>query len=102
MGAALFAEPVTADQASDWGMIWESVPDEKFAQTWRDRASHLANGPTVAYANVKKSIRASFDNGLEKQLLLEAKLQGECGKTNDFREGVLAFLEKRAANYEGR
>ena len=70
------------------------MPDEKFAQTWRDRASHLANGPTVAYANVKKSIRASFDNGLEKQLLLEAKLQGECGKTNDFREGVLAFLEK--------
>jgi 2-(1,2-epoxy-1,2-dihydrophenyl)acetyl-CoA isomerase len=102
MGAALFAEPVTADQASDWGMIWESVPDAEFEQTWRDRASHLANGPTVAYANVKKSIRASFDNGLEKQLLLEAKLQGECGKTNDFREGVLAFLEKRAANYEGR
>lgn len=102
MGAALFAEPVTADQASAWGMIWESVPDEDFAQTWRDRANHLANGPTVAYENVKKSIRASFDNGLEKQLLLEAKLQGECGKTNDFREGVLAFLEKRAANYEGR
>jgi 2-(1,2-epoxy-1,2-dihydrophenyl)acetyl-CoA isomerase len=102
MGAALFAEPVTADQASDWGMIWESVPDVDFAQVWRDRAAHLAHGPTVAYENVKKSIRASFDNSLEKQLLLEAKLQGQCGKTHDFREGVLAFLEKRAANYEGR
>ena len=102
MGAALFAEPVTADQASQWGMIWESVPDEDFAQVWRDRAAHLANGPTVAYENVKKTIRASYDNNLEKQLLLEAKLQGQCGKTHDFREGVLAFLEKRAANYEGR
>ena len=102
MGAALFAEPVTADQASDWGMIWESIPDDDFDQTWQNRAAHLANGPTKAYENVKKSIRASFDNNLEKQLLLEAKLQGECGKTHDFREGVLAFLEKRAANYEGR
>ncbi len=102
MGAALFAEPVSADQASDWGMIWESVPDDDFEQVWRDRAAHLANGPTVAYENVKKTIRASYDNNLEKQLLLEAKLQGQCGKTHDFREGVLAFLEKRAANYEGR
>ncbi|MEP5761118.1 MAG: enoyl-CoA hydratase-related protein [Litoreibacter sp.] len=102
MGASLFAEPISADQASDWGMIWESVPDDAFEQTWRTRAAHLANGPTAAYANVKKSIRASFDNSLEKQLLLEAKLQGECGKSHDFREGVLAFLEKRAANFEGR
>ena len=102
MGAALFAEPITADQASDWGMIWESIADDEFESTWRERASHLANGPTVAYANVKKTIRASYENGLEKQLLLEAKLQGECGKTFDFREGVLAFLEKRAAKYEGR
>ncbi|EPX79005.1 enoyl-CoA hydratase-related protein [Litoreibacter arenae] len=102
MGAALFAEPLTAEQASAMGMIWEAVPDDSFAQHWRDRASYLANGPTEAYTRVKKIIRSSFDNDLEKQLLLEAKLQGECGKTHDFREGVLAFLDKRAANYEGR
>ncbi len=102
MGAALFAEPITADDASQMGMIWESVPDEDFASHWKERASYLANGPTAAYTNVKKIIRDSFENGLEQQLLLEAKLQGECGKTHDFREGVLAFLEKRAANYEGR
>ncbi|SFR49069.1 enoyl-CoA hydratase-related protein [Litoreibacter janthinus] len=102
MGAALFAEPLTADQASAMGMIWESVADEEFAQHWKNRATHLANGPTEAYARVKKIMRSSFENDLEKQLLLEAKLQGECGKTHDFREGVLAFLDKRAANYEGR
>ena len=102
MGAALFAEPITADQASAMGMIWEAVADEEFAQHWQDRATYLANGPTEAYTRVKKIIRSSFENDLEKQLLLEAKLQGECGKTHDFREGVLAFLDKRAANYEGR
>ncbi|RLJ41762.1 2-(1,2-epoxy-1,2-dihydrophenyl)acetyl-CoA isomerase [Litoreibacter meonggei] len=102
MGAALFAEPLTAEQASAMGMIWEAVPDDDFAQHWKDRATHLANGPTEAYARVKKIIRSSFENDLEKQLLLEAKLQGECGKTHDFREGVLAFLDKRAAHYEGR
>jgi 2-(1,2-epoxy-1,2-dihydrophenyl)acetyl-CoA isomerase len=102
MGAALFAEPLTADQASAMGMIWESVPDAEFDAKWRDRASHLANGPTEAYSRVKKIIRASFENDLEKQLMLEAKLQGECGKTHDFKEGVMAFLDKRAANYEGR
>ncbi|NNK77784.1 MAG: 2-(1,2-epoxy-1,2-dihydrophenyl)acetyl-CoA isomerase [Litoreibacter sp.] len=102
MGTSLFAEPVTAQQASDWGMIWEAVPDEAFEQHWKDRAAHLAKGPTMAYQRVKQSIRASFENDLERQLILEARLQGECGNTHDFQEGVLAFLEKRAANYEGR
>lgn len=102
MGAALFAEPMTAKEASACGMIWEAVPEETFADHWKERAAYLANGPTAAYARVKEVIRGSFENGLEKQLLLEAKLQGECGKTHDFREGVLAFLEKRAAKYEGR
>jgi len=102
MGAALFAEPVTATQASDWGMIWEAVPDDGFADHWYGRADKLAKGPTAAYAHVKQAIRGSFDNTLNDQLALEAKLQGECGKTRDFKEGVLAFLEKRPANYEGR
>ncbi|MCY4333912.1 MAG: enoyl-CoA hydratase-related protein [Litoreibacter sp.] len=102
MGAALFAEPVTAQQASDWGMIWEAVPDDDFERVWKDRASQLANGPTAAYSRAKQAIRKGYENGLEKQLLLEAKLQGELGKTHDFREGVLAFLDKRAAGFEGR
>ena len=56
----------------------------------------------MAYGHVKDAIRQSYDNSLEEQLLLEARLQGRCGKTRDFREGVLAFLEKRPAEYEGR
>ena len=102
MGTALFAEPVTAQQASDWGMIWEAVPDAEFEAKWKARAVQLADGPTQAYARVKSAIRSSYDNDLEKQLMIEAKLQGECGRTHDFREGVLAFMEKRTANYEGR
>ena len=102
MGAALFAEPVSAKQAADWGMIWEAVPDDDFEAHWQRRAAALAAGPTVAYRQTKEALRASFSNSLEDQLLLEAKLQGRCGKTRDFREGVLAFLEKRPAEFEGR
>lgn len=102
MGAALFAEPVTAQQASDWGMIWEAVADDQFATVWKDRAMQLANGPTRAYQRAKEALRQSYDNTLEKQLMIEAKMQGELGKSHDFREGVLAFLDKRAAAFEGR
>ena len=102
MGAALFAEPITARQAADWGMIWEAVPDASFEARWRDRAAKLASGPTTSYIGIKEALRASAGNTLEEQLLLEAKLQGRCGKTRDFREGVLAFMEKRPAQYEGR
>ncbi len=102
MGAALFAEPITAQQASDWGMIWEAVPDQDFDAHWRARAAKLASGPTVAYRHAKEALRSSFENDLEQQLTLEAQLQGACGKTRDFKEGVVAFMEKRPAAYEGR
>lgn len=102
MGAALFAEKVSAREASDWGMIWECVPDEAFREHWRARAAQLAHGPTAAFRRIKQAMRASFDNDLDTQLALEARLQGECGHTRDFREGVVAFLEKRPAVYEGR
>jgi 2-(1,2-epoxy-1,2-dihydrophenyl)acetyl-CoA isomerase len=102
MGAALFAEKVTARQAADWGMIWEAVPEAEFEARWQARARQLADGPTVAYRNVKQAIRQSLSNDLGAQLSLEARLQGECGRTRDFREGVLAFLEKRPARFEGR
>lgn len=102
MGASLFAEPVSARQAAEWGMIWEAVADDSFEAHWRERAATLAAGPTVAYRHTREAIRSSFDNSLEDQLLLEARLQGRCGKSRDFREGVVAFLEKRPAEYEGR
>ncbi|MGR3344906.1 MAG: enoyl-CoA hydratase-related protein, partial [Paracoccaceae bacterium] len=102
MGAAMFAEPVRARQASDWGMIWEAVADDDFEEHWRARAAKLAAGPTIAYRNMKTALRASYDNDLTEQLTLEARLQGECGNTRDFKEGVMAFMEKRPAKYEGR
>lgn len=102
MGAALFAEPITARQADDWGLIWEAVADDVFETHWRARAATLASGPTAAYAAAKQAIRASMESSLDAQLAFEAKLQGQCGKTRDFQEGVTAFLEKRTPSYEGR
>lgn len=102
MGAMLFADRIGARQAADWGMIYECVPDDVFVTHWQARAHHLANGPTAAYAALKQALRASPGNGLEQQLALEARLQGQCGATADFNEGVAAFLEKRAARFVGR
>ncbi|MEM1267836.1 MAG: enoyl-CoA hydratase-related protein [Pseudomonadota bacterium] len=102
MGAALFAEKVTAVDADAWGMIWEAVPDADFASRVMMRAEHLASGPTAAYRLIKQAMRESFDNRLPDQLALEAALQGQAGQTRDFTEGVMAFLEKRPARYEGR
>lgn len=101
MGAALLAEPVPAKQAEDWGMIWESVPDDRFAEVVALRAAKLAAGPTGAYAALKQALRGAFDQSLEAQLAVEARLQGACGASGDFREGVAAFLEKRAPKFTG-
>ena len=102
MGAALFAEPVSARQAEAWGMIWEAVEDDLFAAHVARRARQLAQGPSVAYGALKQALRASATNDLEAQMALEAQLQGECGRSRDFSEGVVAFLDKRAAVFEGR
>ncbi|MDF1871529.1 enoyl-CoA hydratase-related protein [Vannielia sp.] len=102
MGAALFADSITARQAEAWGMIWETVADDGFEAHWRGRAAHLAKGPTLAYRQMKQAIRASYENTLEEQLAVEAAGQGVCGSSTDFHEGVTAFLEKRAPRFEGR
>ena len=102
MGAALFAEPVSARQADEWGMIWEAVPDDAFDAQWRRRAEHLAKGPTEAYAQIKRAVRDSWDNSFDGLLNVAARLQGQCGQTRDFQEGVLAILEKRKETFEGR
>ncbi|NRB04979.1 MAG: enoyl-CoA hydratase/isomerase family protein [Rhodobacteraceae bacterium] len=102
MGAALFAEKISARQADEWGLIWEAVPEDGFEAAWRGRAEFLATGPTLAFGAIKRVVRATWDNTVEAQLDLEAKEQGVCGQTRDFKEGVLAFSEKRGAKFEGR
>ncbi len=102
MGAAFFADRISAQEASDMGMIYEAVPADRFDAHWRERATRLADGPTCAFRAIRAAMRASMGNDLRSQLNLEAQLQGDLGKSRDFVEGVSAFLEKRVAKFEGR
>ena len=102
MGMSLLAEPISAETAAEWGLIWEVVDDEILNARTGELATKLAKGPTAAYRLIKQALRASPSNSLQEQLALEASLQGQAGATRDFREGVMAFLEKRPARYQGR
>lgn len=101
MGMMLFADAIPARQAADWGLIWQALPDAEFAEAVAARARHLAQGPTVAYRGIREALRASSGNDLDAQLALEARLQGQAGRSADFREGVAAFLEKRQPRFRG-
>jgi 2-(1,2-epoxy-1,2-dihydrophenyl)acetyl-CoA isomerase len=101
MGLALLGERISAEQAADWGLIWRCIEDDKFASTVEDILLELATGPTEAFARTKQAIYAAAANSLEKQLKLEQRLMTELGRTQDFREGVKAFLEKRAPRFGG-
>lgn len=102
MGAALFADKISADQARDWGMIYETAPDEEFETHWRSRAAQLATGPTLTYGYIKEAIRSSLASDLEQQLETEAHFQTKAAASDDFKEGVVAFLQKRAPSFQGR
>lgn len=102
MGMMLFAEPIPARQAADWGLIWEALPDADFAEGVAARARQLASGPTGVYRSIRTLVAESFDNDLEGQLKLEARLQGQAGQSTDFQEGVAAFLQKRKPRFTGR
>jgi len=102
MGASLFAERVSAVEASNWGLIWQAIPDHQFEEHWLLRAKQLAEGPTLAYHSLKQAFQKTYENNLKEQFRLEAKLQGKLGKSRDFREGIMAFVEKRLPKFEGR
>jgi len=102
MGLALLGDRLTAEQAAAWGMIWKCVDDEKLAAEVDALARHFAAAPTRGLARTKQAIYASPSNTLEAQLDLERDLMRELGATEDYREGVAAFLAKRAPEFKGR
>lgn len=99
---AILAEPVTAEQAVEWGMIWKAVDDAELMPTAEAMARDLANHPTRSFALMKKAFLASSENSLEDQLALEADLQREAGRTEDFRAGVEAFRAGAKPVFNGR
>ena len=101
-GLSLFGDPIDAETARDWGMIWDVVDDEALADETLEVARKLAAGPTRGYAAIKQAIDASATNTLDEQLDLERDLQRELGRSSDYAEGVAAFMEKRTPRFEGR
>ena len=101
MGMALLGEKIGAEQAEQWGLIWKCVDDDALMPTVREIAGRLANGPTFGFAQTKKALWASSTNDFETQLDLERNMMTVCGQSNDYREGVAAFIEKRAPRFKG-
>jgi 2-(1,2-epoxy-1,2-dihydrophenyl)acetyl-CoA isomerase len=102
MGLALLAEPLSAEDAERWGLIWKAVDDARLMDEAAALAQKLASGPTKGYGLVKKALLASPANSLDAQLDLERDLQREAGFSEDYREGVRAFMEKRPPQYKGK
>ena len=98
---ALLGEPVGAEQAEAWGLVWRAVEDDRLAEEARTLVERLADGPTHGYALTKRALQASWHNDLGAQLDFERDLQREAGHSRDYQEGVAAFLEKRAPRFEG-
>jgi 2-(1,2-epoxy-1,2-dihydrophenyl)acetyl-CoA isomerase len=98
----MLAEKVPATKALEWGMIYQVVPPTVLVETAQSLARHLATMPTRGLALIKRALNASLGNDLNSQLDVEADAQGQAGRSEDFAEGVKAFLEKRKPAYTGR
>jgi 2-(1,2-epoxy-1,2-dihydrophenyl)acetyl-CoA isomerase len=100
-GLALLGDKLGAEQACAWGLIWAVHEPASLMPRARELAGRLATQPTRGLGLVKRALAASLENGLDAQLDLEAVLQGEAGRTADFREGVEAFRQKRVPHFRG-
>jgi 2-(1,2-epoxy-1,2-dihydrophenyl)acetyl-CoA isomerase len=98
---ALLGERIPATQALEWGLVNWVHPDEELMDAANDLVARLAEGPTRSYAATKQALNRSIYGDLDGQLELEAELQHALGRSHDFREGALAFVEKRPPAFSG-
>ncbi|SDM15024.1 2-(1,2-epoxy-1,2-dihydrophenyl)acetyl-CoA isomerase [Janthinobacterium sp. OK676] len=101
MGLAMLGEKLTAEKAEDWGLIWKCVDDAQLAEETSKLAVHFSTAPTKGLACTKQALAASGANTLPQQLALEARMMSDLGNSDDYREGVAAFMEKRAPQFKG-
>lgn len=102
MGLAMTGEPLPAETAAEWGLIWKCVDDELLDSEVDALAAKLAAMPPLGLAAIKKIIRTSWSRTLEEELTVQRDEMRRLGYTEDYREGVTAFLEKRPATFTGR
>lgn len=102
LGLALTGEPLAAEKAAEWGLIWKAVDDEQLDAEVDAVATKLASLPPLGLAAIKQIIRTSWSRSLDEELDLQRDEMRRLGFTRDYREGVAAFLEKRPAKFEGR
>lgn len=102
LGLALTAEPLPADKAADWGLIWKAVEDDRLDEDVDALAARFASAPTRGLAAIKRMIRGSWNHSLDQELDLQRDTMRELGYSDDYREGVAAFTEKRPPRFTGK